>query len=258
MIDLFTPNRNPSKSAMRLLIVCQLAVAFLFWLFSPFVYLPRPGEVFSALVDLWRAGLGAELIVSLTLNLEALLIATGLSLLLAYASRLPFMRPIVVLLIGKLRFLSMAGLTFMFKLIASNGQELKVYVLVFAISVFFVPGMVDVILSIQQEQYDLARTLRMNEWGVLYEVIILGQADQAFVVMRANAAMGWMMLTLVEGMARSGGGIGTVLLDQDRHFHLAAVFAIQLVILGCGLAQDYSIGLLRHWFCLYADLGVAK
>jgi NitT/TauT family transport system permease protein len=257
MNDLFIPNRNISKDAMRYLIGFQIVFAFLLWMFSPFVYLPRPGETFSALADLWQDGLGGELIVSLTLNLEALLVATVLSLLLAYSSRLPFMRPVVVL-VGKLRFLSMAGLTFLFTMLARNGQELKVYLLVFSVSVFFVTGMADVIASIPQEQYDLARTLRMNEWQVLLEVVMFGQADRGFDTMRQNAAIGWLMLTMVEGMARSGGGIGTVLLDQNRHFHLSAVFAIQLVILGCGLIQDYSIGLLRIWFCPYADLSLEK
>jgi len=39
-------------------------------------------------------------------------------------------------------------------------------------------------------------------------VIVLGRADAAFDAMRQNAAMGWMMLTMVEGISRSEGGIG--------------------------------------------------
>ena len=48
--------------------------------------------------------------------------------------------------------------------------------------------------------------------------------------MRQNAAMGWMMLTMVEGISRSEGGVGAMLLNQNKHFHLSAVFAIQLTI----------------------------
>lgn len=252
---LFTPNKVLSGSVMRILVGCQLAFMLLLWTFSPFVYLPKPGETFSAFLELWSNGLGVELITSMSLNFEALLIATFLSLLLAYSSRLSFMRPVVAL-VGKLRFLSMAGLTFFFTILASNGHELKLYLLVFSVSVFFVTGMADVIASVPQESYDLARTLRYGEWGLLWEVIVLGQADKAFDVLRQNAAISWMMLTMVEGMARSGGGVGTLLLDQNRHFHLSAVFAIQLAILILGLGQDYLIGVLRLIFCPYANLAL--
>jgi len=106
--------------------------------------------------------------------------------------------------------------------------------------------------------FDLARTLRMGEWRVVWEVIILGQIDQAFDVLRQNAAIGWMMLTMVEGIVRSEGGVGTILLDQNHHFRLAAVFAIQLTILLLGLFQDYSIGLLKNMFCPYAALTLER
>ena len=105
---------------------------------------------------------------------------------------------------------------------------------------------------------DLARTLRMGEWRVVWEVIVLGQIDKVFDVLRQNAAMGWMMLTMVEGIVRSEGGVGTVLLDQNHHFRLAAVFAIQLTILMLGLLQDYGIGLSKKLLCPYAELTLER
>lgn len=251
-LALFTPNKMLSRAAVRYLIAGQVVVAAICWFFSPFVYLPKPGETLQAFSDLWSAGLAGELLTSLALNLEALALSLFISLLLAYSTRIPFMKPVVGLL-GKLRFLSMAGLTFFFTMAASNGHQLKLYLEVFSISVFFVTGMVDVVTSIESAMYDLSRTMRFSEWRTIWEVVVLGQADKAFDVLRQNAAIGWMMLTMVEGMARSG-GIGTWLLDQNRHFHLAAVFAIQFVILGLGLAQDYSLGVLKQIFCPYAAL----
>ena len=50
------------------------------------------------------------------------------------------------------------------------------------------------------------------------------------------------MLTMVEGISRSEGGVGAMLLNQEKHFHLAEVFAIQLMILAVGLLQDFGIG----------------
>lgn len=98
----------------------------------------------------------------------------------------------------------------------------------------------------------------MKEWRVVYEVIIIGQIDKVFDVMRQNVAIGWLMLSFVEGMNRSEGGIGAMLLNQNKHFHLAAVMAIQLIILVMGLAQDYAICLLKDLFCPYANLGLER
>jgi NitT/TauT family transport system permease protein len=256
-LEIFSPNRVLSKSTVRLLITTQVVVVLAIWAFSPFALLPKPGEVFSALGEQWREGLGAQLIVSFYLNLEAIFFASLVSLGLAYATVMPFFRPLVSLL-SKLRFLSLVGLTFFFTLMARSGHQLKLSLLVFSVSVFFITGMADVIACIPKEKYDLARTLGMGEWRVVWEVIILGEFDNVFDVLRQNAAIGWMMLTMVEGIVRSEGGVGTVLLDQNHHFRLAAVFAIQLTILFLGLLQDYGIGALKRFCCPYASLTLER
>jgi NitT/TauT family transport system permease protein len=256
-LNVLAPNKVISKQTLRWLIGFQILLLFFIWIFSPTVFLPKPKEVFQALSEMWMQGLGAELITSFLLNLQAIAISTILSLLLAYLTVIPFFRPIVTLL-SKLRFLSMVGLTFFFTLMATTGHELKLYLLVFSVSVFFVTGMAEVVAAIPKEKFDLARTLRMGEWRVVYEVVILGQADKAFETLRQNAAMGWMMLTMVEGISRSEGGVGAMLLNQNKHFHLSAVFAIQISILFLGLGQDYAIGLLRRVFCPYATLTLER
>ena len=256
-LNVLSPNRVISKQTLRWVIGFQLLMLFFIWVFSPTIFLPKPKEVFQALSEMWMEGLGGELITSFYLNLQAIALSSILSLLLAYLTVVPFFRPIVTLL-SKLRFLSMVGLTFFFTLMASTGHELKLYLLVFSVSVFFVTGMAEVVAGIPKEQFDLARTLRMSEWRVVYEVVILGQADKAFEILRQNAAMGWMMLTMVEGISRSEGGVGAMLLNQNKHFHLSAVFAIQISILVLGLGQEYVIGLLRRVFCPYAALTLER
>jgi NitT/TauT family transport system permease protein len=174
---------------------------------------------------------------------------------LAYLTVLAGFRPIVTFL-SKLRFLSMIGLSFFFTVATKTQHQLKISLIVFSISVFFVTGMADVIESIPKEQYDLARTLRMSPWRVVWEVVVLGQIDKAFDVLRQNAAIGWMMLTMIESMVRSEGGIGAMLTTANKHFYLNAVFAIQITILLTGLGQDALIGVLKNKvFCSYASLG---
>src|SRR5437762_9276132 len=161
-LNLLSPNRVISKQTLRWLIGFQILLLFFLWIFSPTVFLPKPKEVFQALSEMWMQGLGAELITSFLLNLQAIAISTILSLLLAYLTVIPFFRPIVTLL-SKLRFLSMVGLTFFFTLMATTGHELKLYLLVFSVSVFFVTGMAEVVAAIPKEKFDLARTLRSEE-----------------------------------------------------------------------------------------------
>jgi len=249
----FTPNKAVSKSTIKMIVAVEVGVFFLLWAFSPFALLPTINEVWTAFVEQWSQGLPGELIVSFSANLQAIAISCVISLGLAYLTVLEGFRPVVAFL-SKLRFLSMMGLSFFFTVATHSGHQLKLSLLVFSISVFFVTGMADVIESIPKEQYDLARTLRMGPWRTVYEVVILGQIDKAFDVLRQNAAIGWMMLTMIESMVRSEGGIGAMLSTANKHFYLNAVFAIQITILLLGLFQDYMIGASKNLFCPYASL----
>lgn len=254
---IFTPNKILPKSTGTMLLLSQFAILMMVWFFGSFVFLPNPGETAHSFGELWKDGLGTELMTSFGLNLQAIGFSLLATLLLAYASVVPLFRPVVAF-ISKLRFLSLAGLTFFFTMAASSGHELKLYLLVYSISVFFITSMADVLNSIPKVQYDLARTLKMGEWRIVWEVIVLGQADKVFDALRQNAAIGWMMLTMIEGMSRSEGGIGAVLLNQNKHFHLSSVMAIQLLILAVGLGQDYAIGLLKSMFCPYASITMER
>jgi NitT/TauT family transport system permease protein len=256
--DLFAPNRVVSKKAMQVLIGAEALIVLVVWWFSPFVVLPRPGEVVRALGDLWlNAGLGRELGTSFFMNFEALAITAALSLLLSYLTVVPAFRPLVSAA-SKGRFLGLIGLTFVFTLIVGGGHPLKVSLLVFGMTVFFVTSMASVVEAIPKDQFDQARTLRMGEWRVVWEVVVLGTADQAIEVFRQNAAIGWMMLTMVEGISRAEGGVGAMLLNQNKHFHIAEVFAIQIVILVVGVLQDYAIGGLRRLCCPYSELTLER
>lgn len=250
----FMPNRVISRTTLRIVILFQVAVALLIWINSPFPVLPQPDEVGRAFHSLWfTQGLGRELWTSFTLNLQALALTVLISLLLSYLTVMPFFRPLAAA-VSKGRFLGLIGLTFVFTLMVGGGRPLKLGLLVFGMTVFFVTSMAAEVLAIPREKFDHARTLRMNEWHVVWEVVILGTADKAVEVLRQNAAIGWMMLTMVEGISRAEGGVGAMLLNQNKHFRLAEVFAIQITILLVGLLQDYGIGALGRALFPYAEL----
>lgn len=249
-----TPNRPTLKSTVKMFIALEVALFVLLWVFSPFSLLPTLGEVWRAFTEQWFDGLPGDLLISIFANFVAIGISCVISLGLAYLTVLAGFRPIVMFL-TKLRFLSLIGLSFFFTMATRSGYQLKISLLVFSISVFFLTGMADVIESIPKEQYDLARTLRMGPWRTVWEVVVLGQIDKAFDVLRQNAAIGWMMLTMIESMVRSEGGIGARLSTANKHFYLSAVFAIQITMLLTGLCQDYGIGVTKRMCCPYATMG---
>ena len=257
-LALLRPNRIVAPSALALVAVAEAVGLLALWIASPYQVLPTPVEVLGALQILWLTqGLGRELVTSLALNLEALALASAFSLGLAYLTVFPVCRPLVAAL-SKGRFLSLTGFSLLFTLAFGGGHALKLALLTFAVTVFYVTSMADVISQIPRAAFDHARTLRMSEARVTWEVVILGTAAQAFDVLRQNAAMGWMMLTLVEGIVRGEGGIGALLLNENKHFLIAQVFAIQLVILSVGLLQDCALGALRRLVCPYADLTLER
>ena len=165
--DLFVPNQTLAPATMRMLVAGQAAAALLFWWVSPLEVLPNPAEVAAALRGLWlEQGLGRELITSFLTNLEALGLTLVISLTLSYLTVVPFFRPIAAA-VSKGRFLGLIGLTFLFTLVLGGGHPLKVALLVFGMTVFFVTSMAAVVEQIPQDRFDQARTLRMSEWRVV-------------------------------------------------------------------------------------------
>lgn len=256
VLNAFSPNRDVSPMTGRAILVAWAVIGLAVWTLWPAAVVPKPHEVLAAFGPLWEHGLAEDLLASLSLNFEALLYSTVLSLAFAYATVVPAARPVAVF-VTKMRFLGLTGLTFVFGLVLT-GHSLKVGLLVLGLTVFFTTTMVDIVASIPKSQYEHARTLGMSEWRVVLEVVVLGTLDKALEAMRQNAAIGWVMLTMVEGLVRSGGGLGAMLLTENKHFKLDAVFALQITILVIGLGLDYALALVRRLLCPYADLGVAR
>jgi NitT/TauT family transport system permease protein len=251
-----TPNQTWRSRTVLVDVFLWLIILGIFWMTrSPLV--PRPLEMLEAFPHLMEKGLIGNLISSLVLNIEALFLTAVIGLTLSYLTVLSWMRlPIAGL--TKLRFLGFTGLTFFFTLATSDGHALKLAMLTFGMTVYFVTSMVDVVSAIPRSSFDYARTLRMGEWRVVWEVVIRGTRDQAIDVMRQNAAMGWMMLTMVEALVRSEGGIGTLLLNEDKHFKLSSIFALQLVILAVGLGFDTGLAWCKRILCPYAFLKLER
>lgn len=252
-MGIFTPNKVVSPATFRLILLGETAIFLLIWLLSPFKVLPKPGEVFVALGTLWRAGIGQQLFVSFGLFLQALALSTVISLALAYLTVLPVFRPLALVL-SRGRFLSLVGFSVVFMVMLGSDHPVKLALLTLGMSVFLLTSLIAIIAEIPRAQYDYARTLRLSEWRVVWEVVVRGTLDKAFDAVRQNAAIAWTLLPMVEALYRGEGGLGVQLDIERKYFHMDNVFAIQLLVLGVGLFQDYALGLIRQILCPWADL----
>ena len=250
----FTPNRILDPTAARIMLAFQAVLFFVLWSFSNFPLLPTPMEIGKAWAGLFDDGLGHELASSLTLTFEATALTLVVSLAFLWLSVMPFFRP-VTKLFSQFRFNGLVGLTLFFGLMVSTGHQLKLTLLVFSMSTWFITSMAGELANIPDEEYDHARTLGMSEWRVVWEVVIVGRADTVLSVLRQNTAISWLMLTTVEGMVRSEGGIGAMLMVQNKYLHVSEVLALQLTILLVGLGLDWTFGFLHRLFFPYAVLG---
>ena len=248
----FTPVRARWLQAM---VAAQAAAAVGLWTLSGSKTLPSPKEVGAAWLDLVQhQGLLFELWASVKVSLLALLLSTLAAVALASLATAPVFMPLARLS-ATMRFLGFAGLTYVFMLMSSDAHALRVSILSFGMFVFMVTALLADIAATSRDQVDHCRTLGMRHWRITGEVVVLGKADVILDLMRQNAAVGWTLLTLVEGMTRSAGGIGAMLLNQNRYFLLAGVFAIQGTILVVGLAQDCLLSLLKDSVCPWSTLG---
>lgn len=234
--------------------IVWVAVLLLVWHFGTAFSLPSPAEIPGAWLRLvTEEGLLHELSVSMRLNVEAVVLSTLISVGLAYMtvdSRFSF--PINVL--TKFRFFGMAGFVIIFTRIFGGEHALKVALLVFGMSVFYLTSMVDVVGSATKAEFDHTRSLKMGKWRGVWEVVVRGRLDQTFDVLRQNAAIGWMMLTMVEGLVRFEGGVGVIMLNESKYRNLDAVFAVQLTVLTIGILQDMFLAWLKNVCCPHSKL----
>jgi NitT/TauT family transport system permease protein len=252
---LFLPFTPMPNSWLRMLFAVQAIVGIVLWSASGSAALPSPLEVGHAWLDLaQKQGLAFDLWSSVKTSLVSLLVSTVAAVAVAALSTAPVFLP-VARFSSSLRFLGFAGLTYLFMLLSSDAYWLRVSLLSFGMFVFMVTGLLAEIHAMPMEQIDHCRTLGMKDWRITGEIVLLGKADVTLDLVRQNAAVGWTLLTLVEGMTRSEGGIGAMLLNQNRYFLLAGVFAIQITILLYGLGQDVFLAFLKDAICPHSRLG---
>jgi sulfonate transport system permease protein len=258
MKKIFQPFANISRQTVVTMVIVQVVIALLFWHVTSDGLIPKPEKVAGAFIHLLSTRLLIDnVLVSLALTMQAMLYSIVITLVFVYLSVLPFFRSIAQFIV-KCRYLTLAGLIFVFTLLTKDGSTLKLTLLIFGIVPFFVTSFLSVILHIDQQEYELCKTLGYNNWQTLYEVIVVGKADQVFEILRQNFAIAWLMITMVEGLNMSEGGIGALLIKYNKYNDLTNVLALQLVIFSLGLFFDFLLGYIRRWLFPYTNLNTKK
>lgn len=252
----WTPNGHVSRRGGAALLLGTIAVVLTTWFLCP-SFVPGPLEVAQAFPTLLDEGLGEQLFATLTTNFEAIAVTCLLVVPLAYLTVLPGMRPFVRGL-TKARFLGVTGFMVLFTILFGGGEGLKVSLLTFGMGTFLITSLYDIVESIPREEFDHARTIPLGPWASVIEVVIRGHLDAVIDAVRQNAAMLLVMVTLVEGLVRSRGGLGAMMLAEDKHIRLESVFALQFVVLLIGVVQDWLFVRLRKFLCPYANLTLER
>ena len=189
---------------------------------------------------------------TLGLILKGMGISIGISLFLVYISIIPAFSGITTF-VSKLRFLTFTGLVFVFTILIKDGSNIKISLLLFGIIPYFVTSLLSYVNDIPKKEYELCYSLKFNKWQTLYEVVIRGKFHLVFEVIRQNFAIAWMMITSVEGLCMSEGGLGTMMIKSNKYLKMDEVFGVLLVILVLGIIFDYLFDVLKIWIFPYTD-----
>jgi NitT/TauT family transport system permease protein len=255
MKRLFKPFENLKGSSTSMILISWLVILITFWGLNSFGdthLFPTPSQVFKGLGDLWREGLVVHIMSSLWLCTQAVLISVMVSLGFAYASTIPFFKPVGTF-ISKLRFLPLTGIAFYLAILINDARTLQVWVLVVFMTTFLTTSLMQMIKDIPQEEFDHARTLGCNRWETLWEVVIKGRIDYVFELVRQNLAIVWMMLVTVESILVAAGGLGFLIKNSDKLGDAGRVIALQMIIVVVGLTLDFVITKLRKLIFRYSN-----
>ena len=253
--SLFLPFSNGPRFSIKFLSLVSLGILIAVWIVTP----ASSGiPTLSAIGSAWnmmalQQGLLFELWTSALVIWKALIISALISCGIAYLTTADGFKA-VGSFVSSMRFLGFAGLTYLFTLWTHDDSQLKLALLTFGMTVFLTRSTVDVIKAVPQSDIDYARSLGLSGWRLTWEIMVRGKLAEMLDLIRQNAAMGWTILTMVEGLVRAQGGIGTLLLNQNKSLNLAAVFAIQLTILAYGIIQDVGLSYLRLLVCPWSRL----
>lgn len=259
MRALITPFANPNAKWLSYLFLAHILLAALV------IFVAPASGSFPSLIDIavgWdklarEHAMLRELFASAIMIAQAIVISALITFILTMLAATVMFKMSITWLTG-LRFLGFSGITYLFTMWTSDGASLKLWLLVFGMTPFLLTSALSVLASIKTDEIDYARSLKLDGWSLAWELYAKGKLADNLDLVRQNAAMGWTLLSMVEGILLGAGGIGALLLTQSKHLYLSQIFAIQLTILAYGLFQDFVLRWIRKIVCPYTNLPGSK
>lgn len=212
---------------------------------------PTPDQVWIGFKGLWNEGLVVHIGTSLILCFKSIIFSMCVSLLIAYLSSVPLLKPLGDLA-SNLRFLPLVGLTYYMAVLIKDARQMQIAILVIFMSTYFITSLLSVIRDVSEEELDHAKTLGCSRYEALLEVVIKGRLDMVLDVLRQNLAIIWMMLVTVESILVASGGIGVLIKNSDKLANNGRIVALQIIILLIGMGLNISINILRKSLFRYA------
>ena len=256
MKHLFKPFETIKKRTGLLISLFWIVFTLIFWFMTSMGerhLFPSPKQVLIGFSELYNEGLVVHIFSSLWLCIRAIIIAVFISLTVAYFATIPVIKPLAKTL-SKLRYLPLTGITFYLAIIIDDARTMQVWVLVVFMSTYLTTSLLSMISSIEQEEFDHARSLQCGRWEVLWEVVIKGRIDYVIEIIRQNLAIVWMMLVTVESILVAAGGLGFLIKNSDKFMNHGRIIALQIVILFVGLSIDFILNYLRKAFFRYSKI----
>ena len=253
-MKLIRPFENVKKRTQSLIGLGWLLLLLATWLFygrGDTHLFPTISQVSEGFVDLWKGGLVVHVFSSLLLCAKAVTLSIIISLLFAYLSTLPIIKP-VANMVSKFRYLPLTGITFYITMIVSDGRSVQVWILVLFMTTYLVTSLLSTLKDIKEEEFDHARTLGCTRWEMLWEVVIKGRLDYVIECIRQNFAMIWFALVTVESILAASGGIGFLIKNSDKFMNHGRIIALQIIILLIGVSIDKILNFTRKTLFRYS------
>ncbi len=236
MNEIFRFCGEPARFMRANLFAVWIVILFLVWIFAPIPGIPYPSEVLTAFLRMFASASNdsSNLVyntwTTLKLNIVGLLIASLLSLVVAYFSILPVLQPLNQIL-QWFRYLPIVAFNLVFLSIFTIGWSMKVAMLSAGMAFFLITSMTAEIGRIPRLKYELARVLNYGDFKVFWTVVLRPTLPSMIDIVAQSAAMGWVMIVAIETFNRTEGGIGAAIYSYSATNQKAEVY-VYLVIIG--------------------------
>lgn len=132
------------------------------------------------------------------------------------------------------------------------------YMMVFGVTTFLIDSLISISLSIGPADIAYCKSLRLNRWQMVKELLIFGKASEIFAAAIQQFAMAWMLVSAIENIFKTNGGIGVVLAESNKYLRMDQIIAVQIIILVTGTVCDYGLRSIRLWLFPQERLKVIK